>query len=279
MSDSKPFLAVIAAASLAGSSGVFVKYMEMPATSMASIRTLVPVLILGAVMALKGITIFRGNYRPLLWASFLNMLRMYLFFVAFIYASIANVVLILFTWPIFVTILSAIFLKEIISRRTWILLGLAFLGILIVFSDQEINFSNKDFLGMAAALGTAAVYAMTVVIFKQASGSYSRTELIFYQNLIGALVFLPFLLTHRPWPTQLDIILSSSHALLLGMLGFGFFFYGLKRLPASQASLLAYFEIVVATCFSIFWFKDPLTWNMLLGGGIIMGTTLSLSRS
>ena len=174
-SSPKPYLAVLAAAALAGSSGVFVKYMEMPATSMAFIRTAVPVLILGVVMAIKGIALFRGNYRPMLWASFLNMLRMYLFFVAFIYGSIANVVLILFTWPIFVTILSAIFLKEIVSRKTWSLLAVAFTGIIIVFSNQELNFSNKDFIGMAAALGTAAVYAMTVVIFKKAS-SMARSD-------------------------------------------------------------------------------------------------------
>jgi len=278
MEEAKPYLAVVVAATLAGASGVFVKYMDMPATSMSFVRSAVPVSILGLIMAAKGIRLFRGNYKPMLWASVLNALRMYFFFIAFIYGSIGNVVLILFTWPISVTILSAIFLKEVITRRTRFLLALSFVGILIVFANKEINFANRDFIGMAAALITATLYAMTVVIFKKASGSYSRVELIFYQNFIGALVFLPFLLTTDPWPSQQDLIIGSSHALLLGMVGFSFFFYGLKRLPASQASILAYFEIVSALCFSVFWMKEPWTWNMILGGSIIVGTTLLLTR-
>ena len=271
-------LAVLIAATLAGGSGVFVKFMEMPATSMSAIRTFLPVGILGSYLLFQGKPLFRENYRLMLMASAINVLRMYLFFVAFIYASIANVVLILYTWPISVTIFSAIFLKEYVSRKTVALLALAFLGILMVFSNKELNFENEDFVGMAAALGSATFYAITVVIFKKGVSSYSPAEMIFFQNLIAALIFFTWFLAFDPWPSTQDLLIGSTHAILLGMVGFFFFFFGLKHLPASKVSLLAYIEIVSALCFSVFLMKEPLTSNMVIGGIMIIGATLLLPK-
>lgn len=278
MQETKATIAVLIAATLAGASGVFVKYMSMPATSMSAIRTGLPVFLLGLYLLLQRKPILREGYSHMLLASLINALRMYLFFIAFIYASIANVVLILYTWPISVTLFSVIFLKEQVSRKTIGLLGLAFLGILIVFSNKEFNFENNDFVGMAAALGSATLYATTVVIFKKESASYSPAEIIFYQNLLGALIFIVLFFLCDPWPSQQDVLIGSSHALLLGMVGFLFFFFALKHLPASKVSLLAYIEIVSALCFSVFLMKEPLTPNMILGGTLIIGATLLLPK-
>ena len=278
MQETKATIAVLIAATLAGASGVFVKYMSMPATSMSAIRTGLPVFLLGAYLLFQRKPILRQGYSSLLLASLINALRMYLFFVAFIYASIANVVLILYTWPISVTLFSVVFLKEQVSRKTIGLLGLAFIGIIIVFSNKEFNFENNDFIGMLATLGSATLYAITVVIFKKESASYSPAEIIFYQNLLGALIFIVLFSLYDPWPSQQDILLGSTHAIILGMVGFLFFFFALKHLPASKVSLLAYVEIVSALCFSVFLMKEPLTPNMILGGSMIIGATLLLPK-
>ncbi len=276
--NQKPYWAVIAAAIMAGASGVFVKYMEMPATSMSFVRMFLPTALLGATMLYKSIPFFRGNYPLMLGASVLNALRMFLFFNAFIYSTIGKVVLILFTWPIFVTIFSAIFLRESITRRTIFLLALSFSGIVLVYANEELSLQSNDFIGLSAALGTAMLYAITVVMFKKESGNYTRTEIIFYQNLVGVFVFLPFILWTRPWPSTQDIVLSSSHGLFMGIIGFHFFFYGLRHLKASVASLLAYIEIVSAMLFSTFLLKEPITTNMIAGGVLIVVSSLFVRR-
>ena len=273
-----PYLAVFCAAIMAGSSGVFVKHLEIPATSMSFIRTVIPALVLGLLMYKRKIAFFRGNYPLMLTASALNAARMFLFFTAYIFTTIGNAVIITFTWPIFVTIFSMIFLKEQVSRRNIILLGVAFTGILFVYANRELSFGDNDFIGMSAALGTAIVYASSVVIFKKESANYSRTEMIFYQNLLGVFIFLPFILINRPWPGSSDIIIASSHAILLGIGAFSLFFYGLQRLKASTASAIAYIEIVSAVSFGVFWMGEDFKWNMAVGGALIVLSTALLKR-
>lgn len=263
---------------MAGSSGVFIKYLDIPATSISFIRTAIPTLILGLWMMWKSIPFFRGNYRVMLSASILNSVRMYLFFTAYIYTSIGNAVIISYTWPIFVTILSVIFLKEVVSKREIMLLVMAFVGIIIVYANKPLTFENRDFIGMTAALGMAAVYATTVILFKKESQNYSRWELIFYQNFASAFIFLPFILINQPLPTSFDITIAGSHAIFLGIIGFSFFFYGLRRLKASTASMIAYIEIISALCFSVFWMKEELTANMIAGGVLIVISTMLLRK-
>lgn len=270
-------LAVILAATMAGSSGVFVKHMEMPVTSMGFFRSLLPVILMGGVMLYQRVPFFRGNYRLMAGISVLNVLRMYLFFTAYTYTSLGNAILISYTWPIFVNVFSAIFLKEIISRRNIILLVLAFLGIVIVSMNQPFSFENHDFIGMSAALGMALIYALTVVGFKKESDFYSPTEIIFYQNFAGVFLFLPFLAIN-PWPTNMDLMISAGHSLFLGTIGFYFFFFGLRSLNASTASGLTYIEIVSALLFGIFVMDEPFTWNMAAGGALIILSTALLKR-
>lgn len=276
--NQKAFLAVIVGALMAGSSGVFIKYLDIPATSLSFIRTVIPTVILGSWMIWRSIPFFRGNYKVMFAASVLNSLRMYLFFTAYIYTSIGNAVIISYTWPIFVTILSVVFLKEVVSRKEVLLLILAFFGIVIVYSNKPLTFEDRDFIGMTAALGMAAVYATTVILFKKESQNYSRWELIFYQNFASSLIFLPFILINEPTPTTFDWAVASSHAIFLGIIGFSFFFYGLRRLNASRASMIAYIEIISALCFSVFWMKEELTPNMIIGGVLIVISTMMLRK-
>ena len=276
--NQKAFLAVLCSATIAGASGVFIKNVSMPATSIAFVRTALPTLLLGSFLLISGTRLFRGNYKLMLGGSLFNVMRIYLYFIAYIYTSISKAVIIQFSWPIFVTIFSIIFLKEVVSRRNLFLLLLSFIGLIIVFGKQEFTFDNKDLVGMMAALGVAVTYAVTVVIFKKGTEEFSSPEIIFYQNLIGMLVFFPFIMFTDPPPLLRDIGIISIYAVLMGIIGFMFFFYGLKHLKASTASMLAYIEIVSTFLFGFFLLNETITWNMLLGGGIIIMTTALLRR-
>jgi drug/metabolite transporter (DMT)-like permease len=272
----KAYFAVILAATIAGASGVFVKNVAIPATSIAFIRTTLPTILIGAYLLATGTQLFRGNYRLMLSGSVFNAIRMYFFFIAYIYTSMANAVIIAYTWPIFGTLLSILFLKEKVSKRNIGLLTLSFLGILIVFSNQSLTFENRDFIGMSAALVMAITYAASVVIFKKGRGDFSISETIFYQNLVGMFVFFPFILKNVPSPTVRDVSIISCYAILIGLIGYSLFFYGLKRLKASTSSMLSYIEIVSAFCFGIFLMGETPTWNVLLGGLLIIITTFLL---
>lgn len=277
--NKKAFFAVLISAIIAGSSGLFIKNVTIPATSIAAIRTGLPTLLMGLFLFFNGVKFFRGNYKLMLSGSVFNAIRMYFFFVAYIYTAISNAVIITFTWPIFATILSVIFLKEKVSNRNIALLLFSFLGIIIVFSNHTFSFENRDFIGMSAALATAITYAASIVIFKKGTANFSVPETIFYQNLVGMFVFFPFLLYHQPFPNIRAFQIISTYAILMGMISFSFFFYGLKRLQASTTSMLAYGEIISAFCFGFFFLGERLTWNMIIGGSIIVMTTILLRKT
>ncbi len=276
--NQRAYVAVISCALIAGFGGVFVKGFTIPATSIAWFRTAIPALILGGWMLVKGISFFRGNWKLMLGASVLNTIRMYLYFVAYIYTSIGNAVLIFYSWPIFATIYSSFFLKEKISKQQIGILLLAFLGIIVAYSNQTFSFGNKDFVGMAAAIFSAAIYAMTVILFKKETNNFHRNEIIFYQNFTGLIFYFPFFFFVNELPTAADWTLGIVYANLIGIIGFGLFFYGLKYLKASVASALMYIEVVSAIILSYVWMGDQLSWNMIIGGGIILVSSFFINR-
>ncbi len=277
--ENRAFLAVLIGASIAGLSGLLIKQMSIPATSIAFIRTALPSICIGIWMALSGIRLFRGNYHKMLLASCLNAARMYLFLLAYIYTSISNAVIILFTWPIFVNLMSSIWLNEHITKKQIFLLLMAFLGIVTIYSDQDLSFADRDFVGMTAGLGSALLYSISYIIYKTEIHNYTRNEVIFYQNLVGGFIFLPFFVLNRPFPGMIDWGYATTYALVMGVLIFNFFFYGLKYLNASKASVIGYFEIVSAVLSGVLVMHEEISYHIVLGGSMILVSLSMLRRA
>jgi len=276
---SKAAFAIILCALIAGTSGIFIKYMStMDSGSLAWMRTGIPCLILLPWILYKRLGFLHSNPYKMLLASALNASRMYFFFMAFIYTSIATAIITLYTWPIFVAILGAIFLKEKFRPQQWIFLLIAFIGIIIAYSDQKISFQDRDFLGIMAGVSCAFLYSWTVIIFKKASQKYKPMELVFYQNLIGLLVFFPMFVKVVPAADTAHIQVGVIYALLIGVGVFGLFFYGLQYLKASVASSFMYLEVVSAIVLSYLILNDRMSPRMMIGGGMILVSSFMISR-
>lgn len=274
----KALYAVIFCASFAGFSGIFIKEMSISASSIAWFRTAIPALLIGGWMMIKGIPFFRGNYKKMIWASLLNSIRMYLFFVAYVYTSIGNAVILCYTWPIFASLLSSKILKEKIPKQQIYLLILAFLGLVIANMDKTFSYEDHDFIGMTSAVASAFIYSITVIIFKSEAENYSTNEMIFYQNFTGMILFLPFAFYLNPLPLPSDYYIGFIYAVLIGIIGFNLFFFGLKYLKASVASSLMYLEVVGAIILSYIWYGDLLSWNMIIGGAMILSASFLIQR-
>ncbi len=271
----KAFLAVVVASIIMSLSGLLIKSMTIPATSMAFIRMLVPTLVVGVYLVAKGVPLFRNKLPFIFGISALNSARMFMFFSAYVYTSIGNAVIILYTWPIFATIFGVFILKETISTRNILLLILAFVGIIIVNHDKTFSWESSDFIGMMAAFGCAIVYALMMILFKRESDNFRLPELIFYQNFIPTLVFLPFFLNNQA-PTALDWGLATTQGLLIGLIGYLLFFFGLRHLKASTYSMITYLEIIGAIAIGVLILGETLSVGTVIGGVCIVISTLLL---
>jgi len=270
-----PAWQVILAAVLLGSSGVFVKNLDLPPTTLAFFRMGLPVIFLFFYLEEQHLHIWKKFNRTILLSSLFSVLHIVFFYVGFLNTSMTNAVLVLYTWPIFENIISIIFLKEKTSKRNLILLGTAFLGVFLTFVDKEISLENGDFVGMGAMLICALCYAISLAILKEEADNYTYPELVFYQNSLGFAVYLPFFLLNTPFPTVNQLALGSAYGLLIGVVAFDLMFSGLKKLPVSIASDLSYVEAISAIAFGVIFFGDVITWNTLLGGSLILGSTMA----
>jgi len=238
----------------------------------------VPAVALGIWIWYSGVSFFRGNMKKMLTASVLNAIRMFFYFAAFIYTSIGNAVILCYTWPLFVVGLSYYFLNERLNKKQLLLILMAFAGLIIAYSQKEFSLSDKDFLGMMSAVAAAFMYAITVIIFKSESGNYTRNEMIFYQNLLGPLVYLPFFINKFPEMQLSHISMGLLLGIFIGIVGFNFFFYGLKILKASVASSIMYLDVVGAIFLSWLVFGDFLDLTMIIGGALIITSSFFISR-
>ncbi len=273
-----PYLEVIFAAIIWGSTGFFVKTLNLPPTTMAFFRLAVPTLLLFTFISFKKVKLFQRKNKMMLIASSLNAVRMFLYFVGFTFTTIGNAVILLYTKPIFVVLLSLFFLKEKIPRRNYFYLAISFIGTALVLMSNEFSIQNKDFIGMIAMLLSALIVAIATTIYKKESNNYSKFEMVFYQNLVGAFVFIPFIFINIPFPNIKQISIASVYAILIGIVGFGLFFSAIKKIKLSTASILSYVEVVSGVLFGIIFFNEILTWNILLGGTLIVTSVILLKK-
>ncbi len=266
------FLAVFSAAVIFGSAGVFAKTLEIPATVIACFRVLIPAGLILLTRRDLRTKLFSNPNKRLLAASLLTAGRILLWVLGFIFAAISKAVVMLYTWPIFLTVLGAFFLGEKVSRRTKLLLLTAFVGILVVYSGEEISLENKDLVGMVLMLGVAIINAIVMTIFKKELQSYSPVEVVLYDNFVGSIVFLPFLFYHFSSLQSETVGLGVLYGFLIGFVGSSLLYFGLARIKASVASVLCYMEVVSASLFGIIFFKEVITWNMITGACMILGS-------
>lgn len=272
-----PYLSILTAAIIFGSSGFFIKTVNLPVSTITLFRMAVPFVFISLYF------LFRKKRFPsltdslMLVASVLNAVRLFFYFAGYTFGNISTTVILLYTWPVFATVWSVLFMKETLTLYRVVFFVMAIMGLALINMNTVFSLSDQHLLGVVCILLSALIYSMTIVMFKKRTSQYDPLEIVWFQNGIGALVFLPFLFTNRPLPFLWQSGLAGTYAFLIGVLGFSLFFYGLGKIEASKASFLTYIEVVSAVAFGVFVFDERLTWNIVLGGGLILFSSLAFS--
>ncbi len=190
------------------------------------------------------------------------------------YMPLAETSAIAFLAPLFVTVISVVFLKEKVELARWLAVVCGFVGVLVIIRPGSSVFNWAVFLPMANALGFAFYQIQT----RRLAGLESPYTSIFYAGLIGTVLLslvVPFV-----WVTPQ----SGVHALMfvvMGMLG------GLGHLvlikaynyaPASRLAPYSYSQLIWVAIIGYIAFGDfPDTWSLvgmaiLVGSGIYIAT-------
>lgn len=272
-----PYLSIITAAIIFGSSGYFIKTVDLPVATITFFRMAVPFSVISMMCVLRGKPFPSLSDKLMLLASLLNGLRVFFYFAGYTFGTISTTVILLYMWPVFATCWSVLFLGERLTRYRLVFFSLAAFGVVLINLNKAMSLSDHHLKGVVFILLSALIYSLTIVMFKKRSQQYDPLEIIWFQNGVGALVFLPFLLFIRPLPLVWQTGMAFTYALLIGVIGFGLFFYGLKAIDASRASFLTYIEVVSGIIFGVFCFHERLTWNIVLGGVLVVLSALAFS--
>jgi drug/metabolite transporter (DMT)-like permease len=181
------------------------------------------------------------------WLGVGDALNVVLFFAAYQRTSVAIAVLTHYLTPIFVALAAPFVLRERAGPRTFAAVGVAFAGLVLLLQPWGAGVGSNELIGAALGAGSAVFYASNVLVNKRLVKAFSGSELMFFHGLVAT----PLLFALVP---SAEYGLVSRHALWVvvagslgpGALGGLLFVWGLRRIAASQASVLTLLEPFVA---------------------------------
>ncbi|WP_137939153.1 DMT family transporter [Chitinivorax sp. B] len=198
------------------------------------------------------------------------------YFTALHYANPGLVALLLYLYPILVTILAALFLHEPLTRNKLIALGLACLGLVLTIGPALGGSPTGIVLGLMAAV----IYSIYIVVGSRITvggNAFATSTVImlsaavtFSVSMIGSQLSWPVGVVG--WSAMLAIALICTVVAIIA------FFGGLKRLGPSESSMLSTFEPVVSVVGAAWLLGDQMNAMQWLGGVLILAAAMVLAR-
>lgn len=262
-----PFLMLLCAA-LWSLGGIFIKLIPWNPLVIAGWRSLLALLCVAAYMKFHHLK-FRINKHSV-WGGIFQALVFLLFVSANKLTTAANAIVLQYTAPVFILIISVLFLRQRIERRDIIAVICTLSGISLFFFDQ---LSPGNLLGNFVAIAAGLFFGCMMIVNNRADES-GRMSSILLGHLFTALVGCPVGLFVET-PITSTAVLSL---LVLGIvqLGIPYILYGLaiKHCEPLVCSLLSTVEPLLNPVW-VFLFDGETPGVFALLGGLIVIVTIT----
>lgn len=205
---------------------------------------------------------------------------------------VAVVALLLYSQPVWTTVLGRWLLGEAVTRAKVVAATLAVTGIVVLVRPRPGALrAALDPLGLAAGLAAGLFLSLWVIWGRRAAlRGHSAVTITFgyaFPSGLWLLAALPLLrrLVPDPDALRLDPTVYLDHlvevlvfALCAGILPALLAFWGMRGVEASVAGILLLFEPVSAALLAWWAFAEALDWNVFLGGALILAANWVLLR-
>jgi drug/metabolite transporter (DMT)-like permease len=203
------------------------------------------------------------------------------FYSAIKYTTVATAVILLFTYPALVVIFSAIIFREPLTRRKLISLLLSFVGASLVIQCYNLQLLRLNLLGILFGVGLSFCTAAYTLFGKRTIVDYDSWTVVFYSEVFGTLFLIlfrtPQVLLQVRYPLQGWLWLFLN-AFIPTTLGNVCYIRSLHHLEAGKASIIAIFEIVVASVLAFIFLHEGLEFLQIVGAGLVIWGVLILRR-
>ena len=264
---------MIAASILYGLIGIFIKLItDMPLGSIIFFRILFALAATTLYLSVSG-KFFELRLKEK--KSYLLMLGLFeaaavlANFYSIRYTTVSIAVLLLYTTPIYVTLLSPLVLKENITQRSIIALLISITGVVLVVQPQTIQ-NGINIFGVALGLASGLLFALMILTSRKIKDIYTGTAQATWSMVVSLIVFSPF-----AFAVSTDVLKDHLQLLILfGLiptaLGGILYFSGLRLIKAQSASIISLLEPVSAVVFAFIILSDPVAITTVLGGFFIL---------
>lgn len=274
-------LSLIVSMVIWGTLAPFVRNISVSSSELALYRAILAAAMIGIYLLVKKQKISLKSLGAELYYLLLSGIAMgfnwILLFEAYKYTTVAISTLSYYFAPVLVTIASPFLFKEKITKKQVLCFAMATLGLALVVGITNLGGGGNDAMGIAFGLGAAVLYATVILLNKYIKG-VSGIHRTFLQFLAAIGVLVPYVALTGG--VNLDKLVPSGWICLLvvGLVHTGItyclYFSSVKDIPGQEAAILSYVDPLVAVIIGIVILKEPLSWQQLLGGAMILGFTL-----
>jgi drug/metabolite transporter (DMT)-like permease len=217
--------------------GVLIKMLDLHPIAIAGARSTITMLIfLGLIKKPK------MEWNAYMVVGVLTYTAMVFLFVASTkLTTAANAILLQYTAPIYVAIFGYWLLNEGVDWLDWVSMAVIFTGLGLFFMD-ELSFSG--FWGNIMALFGGVCFALFTVILRKQKSKLSY-EIIFFGNLLTALISLPILIQVMPEIQTFDWGILMVFGVVQLAIPYILYTKALNFVPALDAILIAMLEPIL----------------------------------
>jgi drug/metabolite transporter (DMT)-like permease len=186
--------------------------------------------------------------------------------------------------PIIIALLAHVALREPLSARIWMGLGISIAGAMVLFLPELGAAADEPAnpLGIAALLCACAGWGVYTIGAKPLLMRYSAFAITSWSMLLSAPLVL--LLASRPYDELLRTTPAASWLEILylavfnSIVGSILWNYGTRHLPGASVGSFLYLVPVVAVAAGYFWLGEPITLFLVVGGIItLLGVAVAQS--
>lgn len=234
----------------------------------AFFRTVFVLIIFLPLVARNGISSLKSNNIKLqTFRAVVGSVAMLCMFYGLSITELAKATALMFTVPIFATILAILFLKEIVGIRRWLAMIVGFTGAVIVLRpDVELGF------GPLLILCASLMWSSSMLMAKTLTKTDSISSITFWQaaGLIPATFILAVPVWQWPNLSQLFMFLMIAIA---GTLVHWFLNEALKRAEISALLPLDYLRLIWSVSMGFIFFNELPHAGLWFGAALILGAS------
>lgn len=264
-------LAVLGAAVLWSTGGLFIKWVSLDALGVTMWRSLFAAITIALLVRPRVPVPWRTH--PLVWAIAIAYgLTLVMFVAATKLTTAANAIFLQYTAPVYLLLAGPLILRERVTRLDVATVAVAFGGMSLFFVGR---FDGSAMGGnLLAAASGVTLAAMFLLLRAPGCTAETRPLAMFIGNVLLVLSLGLVNLLRAEWSLFTPSLRDIAGLLFLGVVQIGFayllFGYAMRTIPALEASLIGMLEPVLNPVWVFLVLGETPGWWAALGGAIIV---------